>query len=563
LSGIFNGPTVNTTGSLVEANDAAGNPPAFSNSISFTVTAVNPTVDAGGPYTGDVDTPIAIDGASVTPGSDASPSYLWAADLPGSFDNPTLLAPTFTPSTGGTYTLTLTVTPAAGYGDPVADTAALTSVGSVVTLFQWDSQYSGVPETITNGAITFTAADARTAIDNAGYVIDVPAGASADYGQRLVTTLLDSTDDLLVAWAGIGDASIISSDQWTSTTAFSDVLAQNGRSVKEGHEYAMGCTIEADTDCNVDFRLWTTGGISTSPTISLTANTPVTVAVVLSAAMTTSSAGFYLRAGTSGLITYTCDHFMMQDVTGLSNQAPQYVSAGVESAPYYNGAFADGVQYFPYANPNTVSNNILTENPPGPNYTSGFYCGAQGGWGISHFAGFVEAITNTDLLDAGTWGVTATLNTPVVDPAITAPDGTTNTWVLEVNSTGIAHIFQSAKTVIGQNTLHCFARPNDGWLRLSTETDGFEGYFDLTNGVTGVNNVDKIGMQLLGNGWYWCWITFVSTVTDRIRIGVTNDDTTTGANAGKKINVWRPVLFQLRATLLLIRTPIWIGMQWG
>jgi hypothetical protein len=61
LSGIFNGPTVNTTGSLVEANDAAGNPPAFSNSISFTVTAVNPTVDAGGPYTGDVDTPIAID----------------------------------------------------------------------------------------------------------------------------------------------------------------------------------------------------------------------------------------------------------------------------------------------------------------------------------------------------------------------------------------------------------------------------------------------------------------------------------------------------------------------
>ena len=85
-----------------------------------------PTVDAGGPYSGTQNTAIALD-ATVTPGTDASPTLLWTetTSLGGVFSNDAIEDPTFTPDTNGSYTLRLTASP--NDGSPVFDDAALTS----------------------------------------------------------------------------------------------------------------------------------------------------------------------------------------------------------------------------------------------------------------------------------------------------------------------------------------------------------------------------------------------------------------------------------------------------
>lgn len=104
------------------------NPPSIG---AWEVAAAGPTPpapDAGGPYSGQVNTPIAV-AATVNPGSDPSPDLAWTADGPGNFGDPSLASTTFTPTNLGAYVLTFTVTP--NDGPPVADTADLTSNADV------------------------------------------------------------------------------------------------------------------------------------------------------------------------------------------------------------------------------------------------------------------------------------------------------------------------------------------------------------------------------------------------------------------------------------------------
>ncbi len=105
-------------------------PPVF-DTAAFESDPVAPIVDAGGPYSGTVDTPIALD-ATVTPGTDPAPTLLWTIDSgPGTgvFSDPAIEDPTFTPDLTGTYTLRLTVTPSDG--PAVFDTSDLDSQGFV------------------------------------------------------------------------------------------------------------------------------------------------------------------------------------------------------------------------------------------------------------------------------------------------------------------------------------------------------------------------------------------------------------------------------------------------
>lgn len=69
-----------------------------------------PTVDAGGPYEGKRFVEAILD-ATVTPGSDASPTYAWTITEggDGTFEDNTVLDVVFTPETAGPYTLLLTV----------------------------------------------------------------------------------------------------------------------------------------------------------------------------------------------------------------------------------------------------------------------------------------------------------------------------------------------------------------------------------------------------------------------------------------------------------------------
>jgi len=53
--------------------------------------------------------------------------------------------------------------------------------------------------------------------------------------------------------------------------------------------------------------------------------------------------------------------YQIEDLTGSLNQNPSsYISKGVLSSPYH-GANVDGVEYFTYANGNTVSSGVVTE----------------------------------------------------------------------------------------------------------------------------------------------------------------------------------------------------------
>lgn len=100
---------------------------------------VAPTVDAGGPYTGVATTAIQLD-ATVTPGSDASPTLLWeeTSGLGGSFSDTSIEDPTFTPTIESSgYVLRLTVTP--NDSAPVLDTATLDSIAGLVADLIWNS----------------------------------------------------------------------------------------------------------------------------------------------------------------------------------------------------------------------------------------------------------------------------------------------------------------------------------------------------------------------------------------------------------------------------------------
>jgi hypothetical protein len=129
----------------VTSNDTA--PVADNASLSSSLVPIAPTVDAGGPYSGDVTTAIQLDG-TVTPGTDPSPTLLWTIQSGGGgvFSNASLEDPTFTPDTVASYVLQLSADPSDGV--PIGDTANLTS-NAIITLPTVDAggPYAGLETT--------------------------------------------------------------------------------------------------------------------------------------------------------------------------------------------------------------------------------------------------------------------------------------------------------------------------------------------------------------------------------------------------------------------------------
>ena len=116
------------------------------------------TVDAGGPYSGDVSTAIALTGTYATT-SNTTPSFLWTIDSSsvgsGTFSDATSLTSTFTPDTQGAYTLVLTMI---SEGDELWDTATLTSNAAGVTAVplghhRLDNQYYAIAASRLNGVL--------------------------------------------------------------------------------------------------------------------------------------------------------------------------------------------------------------------------------------------------------------------------------------------------------------------------------------------------------------------------------------------------------------------------
>ena len=93
-----------------------------------------PFVESGGPYTGGVGQPIALNG-TVVAGTYPVTGTLWTIQSGGAgvFSDDSIVDPTFTPSGSGSYVLTLTATPSVGA--PVSDNANLTSGDVLPTLY--------------------------------------------------------------------------------------------------------------------------------------------------------------------------------------------------------------------------------------------------------------------------------------------------------------------------------------------------------------------------------------------------------------------------------------------
>jgi len=103
---------------------------------------IPPTVDAGGPYSGDEGSAIPLDGATASDPDGDLLDYSWSVDDPDtcSFDDASALNPNLTCSDDVTYQVTLTVND--GQSDPVSDSASV-EVSNVAPTFE-----AGADETL-------------------------------------------------------------------------------------------------------------------------------------------------------------------------------------------------------------------------------------------------------------------------------------------------------------------------------------------------------------------------------------------------------------------------------
>jgi hypothetical protein len=127
------------------------------------------------------------------------------------------------------------------------------------------------------------------------------------------------------------------------------------------------------------------------------------------------------------------------------------------------------------------------------------------------------------------------LNTPSADA--TGPDGATSAMTLvgANSSSGDHNIRYTFVPELADNTVHIFSifakAETKTWVAITpTEKDGGTArtYFDLGNGVIEATpGTDDSGIELIGNGWYRCWIghDFESGSTaPKIDVHVADDD---------------------------------------
>lgn len=163
-------------------------------------------------------------------------------------------------------------------------------------------------------------------------------------------------------------------------------------------------------------------------------------------AIITVGSGTSLRAelgvATSG--TWYLWGAQLENVTGQTNQNPsEYISTNVLSYPY-QGAGVDGVQYFPYTNPNCVINGAITTVPTvsinSSNSKFAYNCASAGDY-FSTPSSTANRITgNLSLLvqvAMDTWTPATTTQCLVVKDGVSAG---TRSWAFTIPTTGVLRL---------------------------------------------------------------------------------------------------------------------------
>ena len=189
-------------------------------------------------------------------------------------------------------------------------------------------------------------------------------------------------------------------------------------------------------------------------TYAFTLGATSTGSVTFSGASTGTLAGnganrkYITLTTTEGSLTITVTGSVLQaqleNVTGQTNQNPsEYISTNVLSYPY-QGAGVDGVDYFPYTNPNCVINGAITQIPTvsinSSNSKFAYGCAAAGDY-FSTPSSTANRITgNLSLLvqvSMDTWTPATTTQCLVVKDGVSAG---TRSWAFTVPTTGVLRL---------------------------------------------------------------------------------------------------------------------------
>jgi hypothetical protein len=174
--------------------------------------------------------------------------------------------------------------------------------------------------------------------------------------------------------------------------------------------------------------------------------------------------------------------------------------------------------------------------------------GSRPAWGRVPKSGRVNLAVRSDEFNQSPWSTT---NLDVTANAIAAPDGSlTADKIFATASAGVTHNIRQSVTVVSGSTLtFSFYAKSGGYNFVRFWEDsltGKQGYFNLSTGVATNSNLDSIGMEDAGNGWWRCYGTLNSFggTTYGFRIHPTPDGTTTiyDGDGSSGVHVWRAML---------------------
>ena len=352
--------------------------------------------------------------------------------------------------------------------------------------FRLPLTHTAVPASAASGTTaTFTRATTATVRDNEGVLRTAIAGEARFEGARMVRNLLTLTEDFSTAVWSKSNASMsanqIAAPNGTTTADLFTATANTQQTVW----FAAGITgvystvysayVKAGTATWLNFTLWdgagvlgggiqvwfnlSTGAVGSSVVgagFSLTGTSTESVGagwyrIAIAGTATggtfvpafriTDSNGVNATTATNGKTFYIWGA-QLEDITGRADQTTpsEYVSVGVESAPYYHGSFVDGVKCFP---------TDISWNPIPLTTLLGY--SAEG------------ARTNLCLQSNAfttTWGI---ISAPTITQNVVGPDGATSAWTLTDDS-GIASegIAQSILLTAAAHTFSVFVKKTTG-----------------------------------------------------------------------------------------------------
>ena len=260
--------------------------------------------------------------------------------------------------------------------------------------------------------VSFTRATPATVTDFEGLIKTVKSGEVRFDGMRRVENLLMYSQDFSNAvWSKVGStigALVTAPDGSNTALALTEAAANSRHFVYQGYSVTATNTYSMSIYLKAGTRQYAALGLkNNSSTLLYAVNIDLLTGVVTNTTSTGSPTGIflgivsvgngwykcsisltsivgdigfyfsvstsnsntpswvqevpsYLGDGTSGIYIWGAQ---LENVTGQTNQNPsEYISTNVLSYPY-QGAGVDGVQYFPYTNPNCVINGAITQIP--------------------------------------------------------------------------------------------------------------------------------------------------------------------------------------------------------